>query len=279
LLRGGRIPDRPLFWHFPNYTNQGGRPAAAVREGDWKLILHFEEGRIELFNLAEDAGERNDRAAVEGERAKDLQKKLTEWQTQVGAKIPVPNPEFDEELHRRLYVDQDSSRLVPGKTAEATEPAWKDWREAMNRAIRGRSPRVTPAQGDVRLLAHDARVHGTTLRYEPEPHKNVLGYWTNAADWAEWRFEVRKAGRYEVEIQQGCGTGSGGAEVDVETAGQTLRFTVQETGHFQRMILRTIGTVELAAGAHQLSVRPRTRPGPAVMDLRRVVLRPVPAGR
>ena len=81
---------------------------------------------------------------------------------------------------------------------------------------------------------------------------------------------------YEVEIQQGCGKGSGGAEVAVEIDDQTLKFTVQDTGHFQNMILRTIGQVELAAGKHTLAVKPRTKPGAAVMDLRRVVLRPAP---
>ena len=57
LFEGGALPARPLFWHFPHYTNQGGRPGGAVREGDWKLIEHYEDGRVELFNLADDAGE------------------------------------------------------------------------------------------------------------------------------------------------------------------------------------------------------------------------------
>ncbi len=42
------------------------------------------------------------------------------------------------------------------------------------------------------------------------------------------------------------------------------------------MILRNIGSVKLPAGASTLAVKPRTKPGQAVMDLRRVVLRPVP---
>jgi len=174
-----------------------------------------------------------------------------------------------------LYVDQDPSSLKPEVTAALTEPHWQAWRAAMNAAIKGRRPRVTPAKGDIRLHARDARVHGTTLRYEPQPQKDVLGYWTNPDDWADWEFDVATAGPYEIEIQQGCGTGSGGAEVAVEVAGQTLTFAVQETGHFQQMILRTIGTVELPAGRATLAVKPRNKPGPAVMDLRRVVLRPV----
>ncbi len=145
----------------------------------------------------------------------------------------------------------------------------------MNEAVKGNKPIVTPATGDIRLHAKDAIVHAKTMRYEPESHKNVLGYWTNPDDWAEWKFEVTKPGKYEVEVQQGCGDRCGGADVDVEVAGKTLKFTVIETGHFQHMISRTIGEVELPAGAQTLAIKPRSKPGPAVMDIRRIVLRPI----
>ena len=138
----------------------------------------------------------------------------------------------------------------------------------MNAATRGKQPSVTPATGDIRLHAKDARIHANKMRYEPEPHKNVLGYWTNADDWAEWDFEVAEAGEYEIEVQQGCGKGSGGAKVAIEIGGQTLEFTVQETGHFQHMIQRIIGEVHLTPGKHTLAVKPqfetgRGRHGPA----------------
>ena len=270
------MPASPLYWHFPNYTNQGSRPAGAIREGDWKLVEHFEDGSIELYKLTDDIGETKNLAASEPARAGELLRKLQAWRARVGARMPLPNPEFDAALHRRLYVEQDPSQLVAEATAAATEPQWKAWREAMNAAIKGRKPSVTPATGDIRLHAKDARVHAQTMRYEPQLNKNVLGYWMNATDWADWEFEIATAGPYEVEIQQGCGEGSGGAEVTVEIGGQTLTFTVQDTGHFQQMIQRTIGQVQLAAGKHTLAVKPQTKPGVAVMDLRRVVLRPAP---
>jgi hypothetical protein len=190
--------------------------------------------------------------------------------------MPTPNPDFDPALHRRLYVQQDPSQLSAEATAAATEPKWKAWRAAMNAAIKDRQPSITPATGDIRLHARDARIHAQTMRYEPEPHKNVLGYWTNPADWADWEFEVARAGEFEVEIQQGCGERCGGAQVNVEVGGRTLKFTVQETGHFQHMVLLPIGQVELAAGKHTLAVKPQTKPGAAVMDVRRIVLRPAP---
>ncbi len=274
LLRGNTLPERPLYWHFPHYTNQGGRPAGAVRVGPWKLIEHYEDDRTELYHLPDDIGEEHNLSAASPERADQLARQLRDWRQRVGAQMPVANGQLNAALHRRLYVEQDSSQLMAQATAAATAPAWTDWRREMNAAVKGRSPRVTPSAGDVRLHACDARVRGSKLRYEPEPNKNVLGYWTEVGDWAEWEFEAPAAGAYEVEVQQGCGTGSGGAEVDVQVAGQTLTFVVQETGHFQSMILRMIGKVRLPEGKQTLAVRPRTKPGPAVMDIRRVVLRP-----
>jgi arylsulfatase A-like enzyme len=274
LLRGEPLPARTLFWHFPNYTNQGGRPAGAVRDGDWKLVEQYEDSSVELYNLAQDIGETKDLATAEPERAAELRGKLAAWRASVGARMPTPNPAFDAALHRRLYIDQDPSKLIAAATAAETEPAWTAWREVMNAAVKGNRPRVTPAMGDIRLHAKDARVHAETMRYEPQPNKNVLGFWTKASDWADWEFDVPLAGVYEVEVQQGCGKGSGGAEVAVEVGGETLKFTVQETGHFQQMILRTIGTVTLPAGKQTLAIKPQTKPGPAVMDLRRIVLRP-----
>ena len=280
LLRGGEMPPRPLFWHFPNYTNQGGRPAGAVREGNWKLVEQFEDGSLELYDLATDPGETRNLAAAEPKRVERMLAALRDWRTRVGARMPTPNPDVDAALHRMLYVDKDPSRLVPAATAAATEPEWQEWRTAMNSAAKGRTPAVTPAKGDIRLHARDARVHGEKLRYEPQPNKDVLGFWTKPTDWAEWEFDVPTTGRYEVEIQQGCGSGSGGAEVAIELRGEhdvtTLTFTVQDTGHFQHQILRVIGEASLEAGRHTLAVKPRTKPGAAVMDLRRIVLRPAP---
>jgi arylsulfatase A len=274
LLRGESLPPRALYWHYPNYANQGGRPAGAIRDGDWKLVENFEDDGLELFDLAHDPGERKNLVATEAQRAAGLRDKLRAWRTEVGARMPVPNPKFDAALNRRLYIDQDPSKLSAKATAAATARPWKSWRQEMSAAVKDRRPLVTPANGDIRLHAADARVHGRTLRYEPQPNKNVLGYWTSADDWADWEFDVKTAGQYEVEIQQGCGKGSGGAEVAVEIDDHRLTFTVQDTGHFQNMILRTIGEVDLATGKHVLAVKPRTKPGAAVMDLRRVVLRP-----
>ena len=58
LLKQSGLPKRDaLYWHYPHYSNQGGRPGAAIRQGDFKLIEYYEDGRTEMFNLRDDIGE------------------------------------------------------------------------------------------------------------------------------------------------------------------------------------------------------------------------------
>jgi arylsulfatase A len=136
-------------------------------------------------------------------------------------------------------------------------------------------PNPQAADGGVMLPAKTAEVHGITLRYEPLPHKNTLGFWTQIEDSVSWTFQVSKPGNFRVQIQQGCGTGQGGSEVEFTVAGQTLKTIVEDTGHFQNFKLRDIGTVKLnKPGIHTLAVRPKTKAKVAVMDLRQVNLIP-----
>jgi arylsulfatase A-like enzyme len=95
LLRGEKIADRALFWDYPHYGNQGGAPASAIREGKWKLIEWREDGAVELFYLQADEGETENVAHANSNVVRQLQQKLVDWRTQVGAKEPAPNPRFE----------------------------------------------------------------------------------------------------------------------------------------------------------------------------------------
>ncbi len=89
VLRGEAETVRTqAFTHYPHYSNQGGRPGSAVRAGGWKLVEHFEDGRTELFNLAEDVGETRDLAADRPDVARDLRDRLRAWRDEVGAQVP-----------------------------------------------------------------------------------------------------------------------------------------------------------------------------------------------
>jgi len=95
LLAGGGAPQRDaLFWHYPHYGNQGGSPCSAVRVGSDKLIEFFEDGRLELYDLAADPGEGTDLTAERPEQAAALHARLKAWRADVGARLPTPNPDF-----------------------------------------------------------------------------------------------------------------------------------------------------------------------------------------
>jgi hypothetical protein len=97
----------------------------------------------------------------------------------------------------------------------------------------------------------------------------------NKDDSATFDFTVEKPGTFTVEVLQGCGNKSGGAEVELAVGDEKVNFTVKETGGFQKFEARDVGTLKIEkAGRHTLTVKAKTKPGPAVMDLQQIVLKP-----
>ncbi len=82
-----------LFFHYPHYY-ETTTPVGAVRAGDWKLLEYFEDHHVELYHLPDDLGEKTDLAKQQPERAAELLKRLHAWRDEVGAAMPIPNPDF-----------------------------------------------------------------------------------------------------------------------------------------------------------------------------------------
>lgn len=92
LLRGQPMRRGPVYFHYPHYSNQGGRPASAVRDGRWKLVLDWETGGSRLFDLESDVSEKRDLVAIEPGVADRLEGDLRRWVEESPALIPPPNP-------------------------------------------------------------------------------------------------------------------------------------------------------------------------------------------
>jgi arylsulfatase A-like enzyme len=94
-LKSANSPERPVFWHYPHYSNQGGFPYGAVRLGDFKLIEWYEDMRVELYDLRNDIAEKNDLATEKPKTAAALTARLHGWRADVKAQMPEPNPSYD----------------------------------------------------------------------------------------------------------------------------------------------------------------------------------------
>ena len=105
LLTGGTIEERPLIWHYPHYGNQGGEPSAIIREGEWKLIHYYEDGREELYNLENDLEETTNVLTEHPELGSQLSQKLFTCLDEVGARYPVDDPEYNEVAENEYLQD------------------------------------------------------------------------------------------------------------------------------------------------------------------------------
>ena len=114
LLQGKSINDRPLFWHYPHYGNQGGEPSSIIMQDDWKLIHYHEDGRDELFHLGRDPSEQNDIVKQHPEQATHLRKKLDAWLVATDAKFPIKDEQFDPTKRKQRWTSlrtQGKARL------------------------------------------------------------------------------------------------------------------------------------------------------------------------
>ncbi|MCM4152085.1 DUF4976 domain-containing protein [Arenibacter sp. N53] len=99
LLEGEQlVVDRPLFWHYPHYGNQGGEPSSIIRRKEWKLIHYWEDDREELYHLPSDTAEQNNVFSEHPEVATALGEELKAWLSEVGARFAEEDPEYDQKL-------------------------------------------------------------------------------------------------------------------------------------------------------------------------------------
>lgn len=109
LTQEGEFAERPLFWHFPIYLQAYDtlkddgrdplfrtRPGSVVRQGKWKLHEYFEDGGLELYNLEEDLGERNNLTEEMPDKTQEMYEMLKDWRNRLNAPVPTePNPAYE----------------------------------------------------------------------------------------------------------------------------------------------------------------------------------------
>lgn len=95
LITEGKPLDRDeLFWHYPHYHGSAWKPGSALRKGEWKFIIHYEDNSAELYHLKNDPGETTNLINDFPQKADELKKILFEKLNETKAKFPQPNPDY-----------------------------------------------------------------------------------------------------------------------------------------------------------------------------------------
>ncbi|WP_172623075.1 sulfatase [Flavisolibacter ginsenosidimutans] len=94
LADSNAAKKRDLCWHYPHYSNQGGKPGSAIRSGNYKLIYNYEDSTSELYDVVKDISEKNNLASSEKKIAERLKEKLMKWLHDTHALFPDKNPNY-----------------------------------------------------------------------------------------------------------------------------------------------------------------------------------------
>jgi arylsulfatase A-like enzyme len=90
LEQTGDLDRDAVYFHYPNYAfHKKNRLGGVIREGDYKLIKRYGDDTLELYNLADDIGEKKNLATQSTQLASRLEQKLQTWLRETGAKMPV----------------------------------------------------------------------------------------------------------------------------------------------------------------------------------------------
>lgn len=112
LLEGDSIEDRSLFWHYPHYGNQGGRPSSVVRDGRWKLIRYHADSSEVLYDLYSDIEELRNVLEENPDIAERLGNELTGYLEKSAAAFPIADPLYDSEAEAQ-HLERIENELMP----------------------------------------------------------------------------------------------------------------------------------------------------------------------
>jgi arylsulfatase A-like enzyme len=212
-----------IYWHFPHYSNHGFQsPGGAIRVGRYKLLEYYENGTLQLFDLENDIGERNDLVESHPEIAERLKKMLHDWRDEVDAKMPYPKTATSKPAPGARVAKPKNVSDVPNKRlpadVEKFAPGWKvkNWggpalKPGLRQNWQGRSNVLLthPQSKDVScILSRSVEVPAgkkTILRFAVNNHpkgdwilvvrvdgEDVLNESIDGSSWQEFSFDLTK---------------------------------------------------------------------------------------
>jgi alpha-L-fucosidase len=127
----------------------------------------------------------------------------------------------------------------------------------------------------VLLTADYAKIVGASLQVETKGGKSNLGYWTNLADYAQWRIEFAEAGAYDVVLEYALAPDSKGSKVSLECNASKAEFAPEATKGWDDYVQAKAGVIKVEKGSCNLVLKGVEKPGLAVMNLREIKLTPI----
>jgi alpha-L-fucosidase len=135
-------------------------------------------------------------------------------------------------------------------------------------------PLRADAQGNLRLDADSADLHGTRIKQEANGAQTNIGFWDKADEWASWKVYFAERGAYRVTMR--CATPHAGSEFVVEIAGQQRVARCPTTAGFADYQHVDLGRVQIPhAGQQVVTVRPRDAKTWKAVNVNWVMLRRV----
>ena len=111
-------------------------------------------------------------------------------------------------------------------------------------------PVKADAQGNYRLLAAAAEVHGSQLNTEERDGQSNLGFWDKPEEFATWNVRFSAPGRLRVAAN--CAAVEAGRELQLEVGGSRIAATVGATGGWGDFKTVDLGVVEIQQAGEQV---------------------------
>ena len=150
---------------------------------------------------------------------------------------------------------------------------------APRRMFEGNQPVVVrPGEsGVVDCSAKTAEIFGEAIIFEStSPFRNI-GFWQGERDHAVWIVDLPQEGAYDVYLDYACNPDTAGNGFVVVGPSGELSGTAESTGAWSEYRWKKVGELQFPSGQQRLTIGfSGPRRGPALMDLRTLVL--VPAG-
>ena len=193
---------------------------------------------------------------------------------------------FDIEADRGQQVDL-SEQLPDVK--EEMEKVAEDYRIQIKAELPKVDPRPFylghPALKYTQIPARDGKEHGNITRSNRYPNCSFFSNWTSLHDSITWQVEVPEDGKFRVSLYYTCKEGDEGSVVELSVGESKLQFRVVEawdpplrgmeedlTPRIESYIKEwkrvEMGTIDLTAGAFEMSLSALEMPGNSVMDFR-----------